>query len=94
MGCFSYIIPEFHPRALPEPDVNLSVHPAPSIQPCRMEKLPVRKEPRVGPDDTGEPLTRGFRLMCQWASKSDLGLECAPAGGQDQAAVLTVGRAC
>jgi hypothetical protein len=25
---------ESHPRALPEPDVNLSAHPAPSIQPC------------------------------------------------------------
>jgi len=27
---------EFHRRALSEPDVSLSAHPAPSIRPCRM----------------------------------------------------------
>jgi len=24
---------DFHPRALPEPDMNLSIHPAPIVQP-------------------------------------------------------------
>ena len=32
--------------------------------------------------------------ICQIASKADPLLECAPSSGQDQAAVLTVCRAC
>jgi hypothetical protein len=54
---------ESHHRALPEPDVNLSVHPAHSIQPLIVEKRPVREEPWVGPDNPGEPLTRSFRRL-------------------------------
>src|SRR3954468_906538 len=37
---------ESHPRALPEPYVNLSAHTATSIQPLSMQKLPVSKEVR------------------------------------------------
>src|SRR5271166_2004271 len=54
---------EFHRRALSEPDVNLSAHPAPSIQSRRMQKLPVREERWAGPDDPGEPLARSSRLV-------------------------------
>src|SRR5687768_4130180 len=37
---------EFHPRALPEPDVNLSIHPAPVIPFAlrRESGFPVRKQ--------------------------------------------------
>jgi hypothetical protein len=40
-----------HRRALTEPEVNLPDHPASSIQPRRMQKLPIREEHEVGPDD-------------------------------------------
>src|SRR5271165_3034447 len=51
---------ESHRRALPEPDVNLSAHPAPSIQPCsngfalvtRLLPSPVGRLPR---QDTAVP---------------------------------------
>jgi len=54
---------EFHRRTVTEPDVDLSAHAAPSIQPRRTQNLPGREVQRVGPDDPGEPLARGFRLV-------------------------------
>jgi len=37
---------ESHPRALPEPYVNLSAHTAPSVQPLSIQKRPVGKQIR------------------------------------------------
>ena len=54
---------ESHRRALLEPDVNLSVHPAPSIQPLAIEKRPVGEEPWRGPDDSSEPFARSLRRL-------------------------------
>jgi len=56
---------ESHPRALPEPYVNLSAHTAPSVQPLSIQKRPVGKEIRRGPDHPCQPIPRNLRPLPQ-----------------------------
>jgi hypothetical protein len=67
---------ESHRQALPEPDVNLSIHPAPSVQPLTnglvlsMQVLPSRVAHGITPNDAAPSVRSHYRTFFPTTSDS------------------------